>query len=402
MSTGADLSPLEIARGHAELGMPLGRPTRFRFVKRLLYRVSWLFLSHQVAVNHGLVDALAETGTTLRRLEEQLAELRDQQNVLATDMVERLDLGLRQAFLEMGNHTSRMQTGQADLQLQIGRLAARLDGLTTSLGAELRDEAAQMRAIRAEASVVIDRVRRALPEPIQPGALQDEPSAWDDLYLPFEDAFRGSAELIKSRLAVYLDDVRSIDRGDRLVLDVGCGRGDWLDLLAQNDIKAYGIDLDKRSVEQAAANGLDARHEDAFDHLADVPPGSVAALTCFHMVEHVGIENIVALLDLSLRALMPGGLLILETPNPENLMVGSNEFYMDPTHRNPIPPSLLAFLVGSRGFADRQIRRLRRGEGSPVPESTLAELDPALASLLRIVESRVLVGEDYAVLARRG
>src|SRR5208283_5128362 len=135
----------------------------------------------------------------------------------------------------------------------------------------------------------------------------------------------------------------------------------------------------------------------AFAHLAEVPAGSIAAITALHLVEHISINDLIALLDLSFRALMPGGLLILETPNPENLVVGITEFYMDPTHRNPIPPPLLAFLTGSRGFTDTSIRRLRRGTLDPASESALATLDPALAPIIALLQEHLLAGEDYAV-----
>ena len=432
MSTDADRPSLTVARERADLGLPIGRPTRFRFFKRIVLRISWLFLNHQIAVNHGLIDAVAgleqqladlrdqhhvaATGneSALRQLEQQLAELRDQQHLAAAGMIERLDLGLRQAFQEIGDHIAQARVDQTDLARQvlqldarILQLDARIDPLDTVIPAlqkiedTLSHETTEMHLARAEANIVIDRVRRALPEPVDLSAIRDTSSAWDDLYLPFENVFRGSSVLIKSRVSVYLADLQAIDRADRTVLDIGCGRGDWLELLAEEGIDAYGVDIDEQSIELALSSKLDARHTDAFAHLAEVPAGSIAAITALHFVEHISTNDLIALLDLSFRALMSGGLLILETPNPENLVVGITEFYMDPTHRNPIPPPLLAFLTGSRGFTDTSIRRLRRGTLNPAPESALATLDPALAPIIALLQEHLLAGEDYAVLARR-
>jgi len=407
MSAQPDKSPLEEARECAELGLPLGRPTRFRFIKRMLVRLNWFSLSRQITVNHGLVDTLAA-------LEERIDALRDHLGRAEGGMNERLDLGLRQAFQEIGDHIAQARFDQTALAQHVDRLESRIDQLE-SLRKEsseiylavkrfeesLRKETSEMHLARAEANIVIDRIRRALPEPIDLTTLQHTSSAWDDLYLPFESAFRGSSELIKSRLSIYLTDLHDIERGDRAVLDVGCGRGDWLALLSEEGIVAYGVDIDERSIEEARSNKLDARLADAFAHLAQVPVGSLAAITAFHLVEHLSTDDLVSLLDLCYRALMPGGLLILETPNPENLVVGITDFYLDPTHRNPIPPPLLAFLTGTRGFSDANIRRLRRGTLAPVPTSALATLDPALVPMIELLQDHLLAGEDYAVLARR-
>ena len=394
MSDRPDKYPLEEAREGADLGLPLGRPTTFRFIKRLLVRISWFFLSHQITVNHGLVDTIAALEERLDRVEGGLNE--------------RLDLGLRQAFQEIGDHIAQARFEQTALAQHLDRLESRIDQLASlqptmqrRFEESLREELSEIHLARAEANFVIDRVRRALPEPVDLTTLQHTSSAWDDLYLPFESAFRGSSELIKSRLSIYLTDLHEVDRGDRAVLDIGCGRGDWLALLAEEGVVAYGVDIDERSIEFARSNKLDARLADAFAHMAEVPTGSLAAITAFHLVEHLTTDDLVTLLDLCYRALMPGGLLILETPNPENFVVGTTDFYLDPTHNNPIPPPLLAFLTGTRGFAETNIRRLRRSTLAPAPASAIATLDPALAPIIELLQEHLLAGEDYAVLARR-
>lgn len=400
MSTVPDQPPLLRAREEADLGLPLGRRTRFRMFKRMVLRISWLFLNHQITVNNTLVDAAADQERQIIELKRELAELRSR-------TTEQLDFGIRQVFREVGDHIAQATVEQTLLNQQLHRLEARidpLDGMKVRFDAfesSMRDETTEIHLARAEANIVIDRIRRALPEPVTSIDLEGTASAWDDLYLPFENVFRGSSDLIKSRLSIYLTDLEAIERGARLVLDIGCGRGDWLELLRDEGINAYGVDSDERSVELAIARKLDVRHGDAFAHMSEIPTGSLAAVTGFHLVEHVSTEDLVTLLDLSFRALMPGGLLILETPNPENFVVSSTDFYMDPTHRNPIPPPLLAFLTGSRGFADTTIRRLRRGTLSPAPPTAIATLDPALAPIFELLQSHLLAGEDYAVVARR-
>jgi len=436
LSADPESSSLGAAREHADLGLPVERAARLRLLKRIVYRVAWVFLHHQVALNHSLIDELAalraeqiarstdehtrlaQELAALRaeqiarstdehtRLAQELAALRADQAAAAAALADRFELGLRQAFAEIGDHVARSTDEHTRLAQELAELSSRIEPLTPmvpvveAMAETIAREASAMHLARAEAAVVIERVRRTLP-PSDVECVEDIPSAWDDLYLPFEDMFRGSSELIQSRLSVYLPDLTTLDRGDRPVVDIGCGRGDWLSLLAAEGIPAYGIDNNLRSVEQARVLGLDARYGDACTHLAEVPVGSLAAITAFHLVEHITIDQLLELLGHAYRALMQGGLLILETPNPDNFVVGTKDFYMDPTHHSPLPSPLLAFLVGSRGFTDTVVRSLRRGTLEPAPPSALATLDPAVAAIVALVQEHLVAGEDYAVLAYR-
>ncbi len=392
MTTDSESPSLRTARAHADLGLPVERGARLRFLKRVVYRVGWVFLRHQVAFNHAVLD--------------EVAALRAEQAATLAALNDRFELALRAMLDELGDHSARSADEHVRLAQEVAELARRIEPLeplapvVSDLATRVASEASAMHLARAEAAIIVERVRQALP-PADVVVREELPSAWDDLYPPFEDVFRGSPELIRSRLSAYLPDVAGLERGDRPVVDIGCGRGDWLAVLAAEGIPAYGVDSNLRSIERARELGLDARHGDAFAHLAEVAPGSIAAVTVFHLVEHVTTEQLVALLDLSYRALMPGGLLILETPNPDNLLVGSSSFYLDPTHRNPLPPALLAFLVGSRGFAGTEVRPLRRGTLEPASPSALATLDPAVAAIVELAQERLLAGEDYAVLAYR-
>ena len=117
------------------------------------------------------------------------------------------------------------------------------------------------------------------------------------------------------------------------------------------------------------------------------------AVTAFHVVEHLGFGALVDFLDEVLRVLIPGGMLILETPNPENLRVGANSFYNNPTHRNPVPPEPLRFLVEQRGFAEAEIVRLHP---FPVEERLKANNEDA-----QRLNDLLFGPQDYAVIARR-
>ena len=141
-------------------------------------------------------------------------------------------------------------------------------------------------------------------------------------------------------------------------------------------------------------------HEsDALAYLRRLPDASLGAITSMHLVEHLPLEVLVELIDECLRALRPGGVLILETPNPENLLVGSHYFYLDPTHRNPLPPALLEWLVQARGFDSARVERLHAHRGAaqiqPVPADS-----PGAAQINVFVEL-LKAAPDYAVVAHK-
>lgn len=191
----------------------------------------------------------------------------------------------------------------------------------------------------------------------------------DSLYASFEDRFRGDREEVKNRLRVYLP-ILSEAAVAADVLDVGCGRGEWLELLKKEGVQAQGVDRNRVFVEQCRQIGLDVEEQDALAYLGRVADKSLSVITSFHLVEHLGFEELIRLLDEMIRALKPGGLLILETPNPENFMVGSCSFYADPTHRNPIPSPTLQFLLESRGLDRVSVMKLRPWDAAKIEGDT--------------------------------
>ncbi|KAA1174680.1 methyltransferase domain-containing protein [Marinobacter salinexigens] len=190
------------------------------------------------------------------------------------------------------------------------------------------------------------------------------PQVEDGFYRAFEDKFRGSREEIKRRVGVYLPFVQPLasyyPRGS--VLDLGCGRGEWLELLRENNIRAEGVDLDDGMLSACRELNLDVKKADAFEYLASQPSESRLAISMMHVAEHITFDTLRALVKEAYRVLVPDGLLIMETPNPENYTVGSCNFYMDPTHRNPLPPALLAFVPEFYGFKDIKILRLQESK----------------------------------------
>lgn len=223
----------------------------------------------------------------------------------------------------------------------------------------------------------------------------------DELYSAFEDRFRGGRDIVRARVEPYLDIVAGVGAGspDAPVVDVGCGRGEWLELLKERGLHALGIDLNDAFAESASAQGLRVIHGDAIDELCHLAPNSIGAVTSMHLVEHLPFDKVVGLIDSARAALREGGVLILETPNPENIDVATHYFYMDPTHRNPLPPEMLRWTVEACGF--REARILRLGEHRPLvaPEPVSPYSDGAAAVNHYVARTRV--APDYAIVATK-
>ena len=184
----------------------------------------------------------------------------------------------------------------------------------------------------------------------------------ESFYRAFEDKYRGSRDLIKSRLRVYLPFVLPLQEiyPDCAAVDIGCGRGEWLEVLSENGFKAKGIDLDDGMLQACRDLGLNVEHADALSFLKNLPDQSQVVVSGFHIAEHLLFDELLQIVLEAKRILSPGGLLILETPNPENLYVGSSLFYLDPTHVNPLPYQLLSFLPEFCGYDRVKVIRMQQ------------------------------------------
>jgi len=212
-----------------------------------------------------------------------------------------------------------------------------------------------------------------------------------NFYRAFEDRHRGPRALIKQRLRVYEPFLQSLKETDEAcpALDIGCGRGEWLELLIEQGFQAKGVDLDEGMLQACRDSGLPAVQGDALSALQALPAESQSLISGFHIVEHIPFSVLQELVSEALRVLKPGGLLILETPNAENLVVGTNSFYLDPTHERPLPHQLLEFLVEYSGFARQKILRLQ--EAPQVRETDQLQLLDVLGGS----------SPDYAVVAQK-
>ncbi|MEC4766703.1 class I SAM-dependent methyltransferase [Halomonas sp. CUBES01] len=286
------------------------------------------------------------------------------------------------ALLEL--HRQQAQT-LAELQAAQGRLAAENAILTQRLSQQGAPTASAATSSSASHQVAASQQSLVMED--------TEATPERDFYLALEARFRGSlssiGELMKEHLP-HLANTPPLHHGKAL-LDLGCGRGEWLALVEAEGYRAWGVDLNETNVKITRGRGLDVRYQDALTALAECDDDSLGMITSFHLIEHLSHQQLRTLLREALRALAPEGRLLLETPNPQNLLVGSCNFYLDPTHVRPIPPDFLQFLAEYSGFEHADIMPLH-----PVDPSLRL---PDEGETSRRLNHYLYGPQDYAMLA---
>ena len=217
-----------------------------------------------------------------------------------------------------------------------------------------------------------------------PGPI-DPPLAFD--YSKFAERFRGTEEYVKAGQRLYLPDFE----GCRNVLDIGCGRGEFLEMMRDASVPARGIDVGAESVAVCRLKGLDAEIADVFPYLASIEEGTLDGIFCSQVVEHLPPERLPEMIRLCAERLARGGVIVIETPNPECLAIFATHFYLDPTHTRPVPHPLLMFYLEEYGVGLLQLRRL-----SPAVETM-----PSLRSLPDDFRGAFFDALDYAVIGRK-
>lgn len=237
-----------------------------------------------------------------------------------------------------------------------------------------------------------------MPSLVAGGAERTDPeteAALDRYYKAFEDANRGSQAEIRAKQQPYTAFLTALkDRvANRRAVDIGCGRGEWLQLLEEEGFEAVGVDMNATMVACCKEKGLVAVEQDALSYLKQKPADSMALLSGFHIIEHLPFAVLFGIVEQAARVLENGGMVIFETPNPENVLVGSHTFYHDFSHRNPVTPSAISFLFQYHGFSDIHIERL-----NPYPESAKV---PGNDPLTERVNGHFCGPQDFAIIARK-
>jgi len=265
---------------------------------------------------------------------------------------------------EIERQREQIEIATRELKEEVTRVFDKQQQVSTELVLQGERLATVLAAARKRLPAFDEKELRALAK--------EEDHALDAFYASFDEQFRGRREDIKQRLRIYLPKINqnSIGAESMPILDVGSGRGEWLELLKEEGLQARGVDSNRILVEWCRNRHLDVTEEDLIEYLHQLPDASLGAVTGFHIIEHLPIETLVEFLNQAVRVLKPGGAVIFETPNPQNVLVGSCNFYFDPTHRNPLPSAVTRFLVESRGFNRVEVMNLNPSDDTPVDENS--------------------------------
>jgi SAM-dependent methyltransferase len=294
------------------------------------------------------------------------------------------------------------------LQAEVDRVHAVVEGVQV-LGEEVRDQRLPALSARVDALIgklhedltaaagLVDRLVRHEPLHVvtEPALDARIPAAVAAASQRFIDLFRGPREEILGRVTEHMPLLREAAP----VLDLGCGRGELLEVLRDAGVASRGVDSDPAMVASCRQRGLEVSAEDALDALRGQAPESLGGVAAIHLLEHLPAARWMTIVDTAASALRPGGVLLVECPNPESLRVGGSLFWIDPTHHAPIHPEALAFVVRALGLEVVEVRFLH-----PFPsEQTLARpgQPEAVSTLAKRLEAWLSGPRDFVLLARK-
>ncbi|MDQ6797969.1 MAG: methyltransferase domain-containing protein [Actinomycetota bacterium] len=391
------VDPLESAASHAGLGLPLPRTSSVGKARALAVRAGQVLVDRQVAFNHGVVNAIRELRQRTDATSASAGHANDAVAAVRTELAE-----LREAIARLQTDGGLYRGQQGALVERMERIDARLSEAQTNateMSEELSRSKQRQRSQQSLVELFLREVRRSQPAAPDTQTLVDLPDGNDELYQALEDTFRGSFDEVKERLAEYVPDVQKVASKGR-VLDLGTGRGEWLELMAEAGVDAYGVDTNALAIERCQRRNLDVVDAELLQHLSGLPDSSLGAITGFHIAEHLPFEVLLELVDHCARVLAPGGLVVFESPNPVNVSVGSATFYLDPTHLRPLHPLLVEFLLKARGFDEVEVRYLH--DSRPLELPAQAEHDrAALQPLVDRLNDLVFGAQDFAVVGHK-
>ena len=353
----------------------------------------WLYnLLRLNNIKHNLFMNIVYIQEIQKQLQEQERELNKQKIELQKQEKE-----LNKQKIELERGKIEFKQLSFDLNDQLDILDQKFDDKasiedTTELYNRLLSQKEKLLKDMNKLDKVITKANNLLPKELTKNNLQDiyniKEEKFATFYKEFEDNFRGNYKEIKSSLEIYLPFIKNLNSDDIEILDIGCGRGEWLELIKESGFNAKGIDLNEIMVKECQQRELSVQNGDAIDYLQNLPNGSISAITGFHIIEHFSNFNLVLeLLNESYRVLKRGGIAIFETPNTRNILVGANDFYLDPTHNRPLHPLTMEFFLSKMGFKDTKVLAIKNKIFTDIKEIDFNSL-----------EDYITIGRNYALI----
>jgi SAM-dependent methyltransferase len=318
-------------------------------VKRVLHQLLTPVFERQSAYNAVNARLIASLCERVERMEERVAATLDALRAEET------------AFLDALRETI---TGQLAVLAQ--QQATGLQALQMEVASQSRERRAQERHLTRLLDEVRKHLSGSMPQELSQTFARKEQRPLDAFFAAFDEQFRGTRTNIKEQLRMYLTPLKEakIGMSANPIVDLGCGRGEWLELLQEEGLQGKGVERNRVLVEECCQAGLDVVESDILTYLYALPNSSIGGVTGFHIIEHLPFDVLLDLFDETVRVLQPGGVAIFETPNPQNVLVSTLEFYNDPTHRTPLPSTLLKFIAEVKG-----LQRIKLLQLHPFPEA---------------------------------
>lgn len=318
-------------------------------------------------VNRVESEAITRAQDGEERLLEQTELINGRADSLFMVLDKRLETLDRQLDGFADEQARRTRAGLETLTADYRACVEQLDGLSRRLG-ELRQQ--QFMINRRLERHAAGAGEPAVTRGAAPGDDEREGAHRDDhAYYLFENIFRGAEEVILERQSVYLP----YFKGAENVLDVGCGRGEFLELLRREEVPAYGIDLNEDMIHVCREKGFDVRQAEALAHIGALPAESLGGIFMAQFIEHLPAASIVEAARLAQDKLRPGGHLVMETQNPLSMVVGARNFWTDMSHIRPIHPEAARFMLQMLGFQQVELKFL-------APFSPEERLQPVLGA----------------------
>lgn len=390
----------------------LGSSSVRHLLLRLFVRISSLFGVPEIQQR---LDSQSEK---LAELSESLMNLSRRSDAVITHLERRI--------IDLGSQTSSshseldiaLRANTESLSARLNDLLAYVDNRVTSLNEALvhyvdaknsmmaddvADSQSQVEQRVAAMKLAIDAIRRSTETSSAGHGSHSVPLAADpsdsvisdELYVALENTFRGNQDIVAQRQSSYLGILPTLITEDAPLLDLGCGRGEWLDVLANSGIPAIGIDSNAVAIAECVEKGHHAIQANLVEFLKTRNSGSVGSITMFQVLEHLPFPILLETLREARRVLVPGGVFIGEVPNAKNLRVAAGTFWIDPTHQRPLYPELLEFLAREVGFG--RVEGMYVNDLSPSFDLS-GTPDNVREVLVRLLEAVDTAG-DYALVA---
>jgi 2-polyprenyl-3-methyl-5-hydroxy-6-metoxy-1,4-benzoquinol methylase len=324
--------------------------------------------------------ALQRMRRLVRRATEPDAERQKNYNLVLLDLIDDVRRDVESVRRDL---RADLEAVQKDLSSALAAESARLRELVT-IAAKRND--ALIAALDQKIETVAVRVR----DVVNPAVAQSP----DVIYRRLEDALRGSETEVRKDVEPYVRIAQAP------VLDVGCGRGEFLFACRDAKIEAKGVDTNERSVADLRQRGLDVTLAGVPECFAAIGEGALGTVVALHVVEHLPVEALFALFRESERVLRRGGLLIVETPNAESMLIAASDFWRDPTHLAPRHAAALAVLAREHGFAIEEIRAVHEvAEGAKIPLHP--DDPPQLQRVIHAMNDRLFAPQDLRLILRK-